>query len=233
MTTTPKQVVNILPTSAPRLPVATVEYSQQYVDQLTNILRLYFNGLDTTFGSLLGDVRTGTTSHPGGGYLAFPYGAFASHTTQTPDATNSPKRVVIDVTDYANDMYYVAGNGLHTKVAGIFNVQFSAQLTNADSQAHDVDIWLRQGSGSGTATDVANTASVATVPGTHGGQPGYYVLAANFYVKLQAGDFIEFWWASNSTQVQLNYLPAITSPFASPGAPSIVATLSFVSRLPS
>lgn len=232
MATTSRQIVNILPASAPRLPVATVEYSQQFMDQLNNILRLYFNGIDTTFGSLLGDVRDGTISHPGGGYLAFPHGAFSSLTTQSVSVINTPTRVAFDHTDFANDMYFVAGDGIHTKVAGIFNVQFSAQLTNADTQAHDVDIWLRQGSGSGVAADVANTASVVTVPSTHGGQPGYNVLAANFYVKLQAGDYIEFWWASNSLQVQMNYLPAITVPFASPGAPSIVATLSFVSRLP-
>jgi hypothetical protein len=56
------------------------------------------------------------------------------------------------------------------------------------------------------------------------------VLAANFYVDLNADEYIEFWWAASNTSVQLNYLPAITTPFASPGAPSFVATVSFVSN---
>ena len=34
--------------AAPRLPIATSEYSRQYQDQLNNILRLYFNQLDST-----------------------------------------------------------------------------------------------------------------------------------------------------------------------------------------
>lgn len=233
MATTPVQITNILPTVAPRLPSATVEYNQQFIDQLTNILRLYFNGIDTTFGGLLGDTKTGTSVHPGGGYLAFPFGSFESHTTQSVATINTPTRVSFDTTDYANDMYFVAGDGIHVKVGGIYNVQYSIQLTNSDTQPHDMDIWIRKGHNSGVASDVANTASVTTVPGTHGGQPGYNVLAANFYLQLQAADYIEFWWASNSTQVQMNYLPAITTPFASPGAPAIVATLSFVSRLPS
>ena len=55
---------------APMLPIAPVEYGQQYQDQFTNILRLYFNGIDTTFGGLLGNVKTGTPLHPGGTYLA-------------------------------------------------------------------------------------------------------------------------------------------------------------------
>jgi len=37
---------------SPRLPVATPDYSQQYQDQLNNILRLYFNQIDNTFQQL-------------------------------------------------------------------------------------------------------------------------------------------------------------------------------------
>jgi hypothetical protein len=32
--------------AAPNLPLATPEYSQQYIDQLNNVLRLYFNRID-------------------------------------------------------------------------------------------------------------------------------------------------------------------------------------------
>ena len=72
---TAKQITNIIPTIAPRLPAATIEYGQQYQDQFTNILRLYFNGIDTTFSGLLGNANTTLGLHPGGGYLAFPYAA--------------------------------------------------------------------------------------------------------------------------------------------------------------
>ena len=53
---------------APNLPLAPPEYNRQFQDQFENILRLYFNQLDNTFGSLLGPT--------GGKYLKFPYGAF-------------------------------------------------------------------------------------------------------------------------------------------------------------
>lgn len=33
-------------TKSPNLPIAPVEYSQEYQDQLNNVLRLYFNQLD-------------------------------------------------------------------------------------------------------------------------------------------------------------------------------------------
>lgn len=37
---------------APRLPNATLEYDPKYIDQLNNILRLYFNQIDNLFGKL-------------------------------------------------------------------------------------------------------------------------------------------------------------------------------------
>jgi len=36
----------IRPSKAPNLPVAPTQYTQQYVNQLLNILRLYFNQVD-------------------------------------------------------------------------------------------------------------------------------------------------------------------------------------------
>lgn len=38
--------------AAPNLPLATPEYSQQYIDQLNNVMRLYFNRLDAVIGQL-------------------------------------------------------------------------------------------------------------------------------------------------------------------------------------
>jgi hypothetical protein len=38
--------------AAPNLPLATVEYDRQYQDQLNNVLRLYFNRLDSILREL-------------------------------------------------------------------------------------------------------------------------------------------------------------------------------------
>lgn len=37
---------------APNLPLATQDYDRQYQDQLNNVLRLYFNRIDSTFNQL-------------------------------------------------------------------------------------------------------------------------------------------------------------------------------------
>jgi len=47
---------------APRLPAAPVEYSQQFMDQLTNILRLYFTQLDNASPILAASQNVGTAN---------------------------------------------------------------------------------------------------------------------------------------------------------------------------
>ena len=48
--------------TAPRLPAAPVEYSQDFMDQLTNILRLYFTQLDNASPMLAASQNVGTTT---------------------------------------------------------------------------------------------------------------------------------------------------------------------------
>jgi hypothetical protein len=48
-------------TKAPNLPIAPVDYSQQYQDQLNNVLRLYFSQLDNPGVSAASTLRTGDT----------------------------------------------------------------------------------------------------------------------------------------------------------------------------
>jgi hypothetical protein len=62
------KVAPLIAPQQPRLPAAPVEYSQRYGDDLTNILRLYFNQLQN-FNQLF-------TTNTGGALLRFPNGAF-------------------------------------------------------------------------------------------------------------------------------------------------------------
>ena len=223
---TAKQITNIIPTVAPRLPAATIEYGQQYQDQFTNVLRIYFNGIDTTFSGLLGNTNVKQGTHPGGAYMAFPYAA-VQRTTNKTFAANTATLVTFDQTDFSNDCTNGASDGIYVNTAGIYNYQFSAQWANPDTQVHTTYIWLRV-----NGTDVAGTGSKFDVPSKHGTSDGYLIAAANFYVQLQAGDHVEMWAAADSTSPYLEAYAAQVSPFAMPSIPSVVATLSFVSRLP-
>jgi hypothetical protein len=73
---------------APRLAAAPVDYDQRFMDQYTNILRLYFNQLDA-FNSQL---RTTLVQPPvDGSTITFPNGAFHQdgNTTLTGNITNN------------------------------------------------------------------------------------------------------------------------------------------------
>lgn len=205
----------------PALPTPRPDYTHNAEGEFRNVLRLFFSRFASAFNALISPSDTGG----GGAGLYFPYGSFSSTQTQSVATINTPTLVTLNVTDGANGTYLQAGNGIHVKSAGVYDVQFSCQITNADVQIHEAAIWLRK-----NGADLAWTNSVVSVQSTHGGLPGYDVVAANFFVELAAGDYIEFWWASNSTQVTLNALPAITTPFTAPGSPSVVITLTFVSR---
>ena len=49
---------------APRLPAAPVEYSQQFMDQLTSIYRLYFTQLDNASPMLAASQNVGSITAP-------------------------------------------------------------------------------------------------------------------------------------------------------------------------
>ena len=69
----------LIPSKAPALPLPPVEYDQRYVDQLLNVLRLYFNTLDNFTQPL--------SSGTGGSFIQFPNGAF--HQDGATDLTGS------------------------------------------------------------------------------------------------------------------------------------------------
>jgi len=52
------EVLSLLRTRAPALPYAPVEYDRRYQDELNNILRLYFNSLDSFISQLMANTAT-------------------------------------------------------------------------------------------------------------------------------------------------------------------------------
>lgn len=219
-------VTNIITSKAPALPQATVEYSRLYQDQYNGVLRLYFSTLDGINSALL--------AASGGRFLSTPHGSFYSTQTQTATANTATtitlnQTVADDTLDFsiAND-----GTARPTRITaaqtGIYNIQFSLQLQNTDNSQHEFDLWLRVNN-----TDVANTNTSITVPARKSSSIyGFAVAAWNLFVKMNAGDYAELVWASNTDLVTIPYAAAITSPYERPATPSVIVTVSFVSRIP-
>ena len=203
---------------APNLPLGPPQYDPQYQDQFANQLRLYFNKVDALFQGLL--------DYKGGSQLNFPYAAIQRTTDKTFTA-NTATQITFDQNDYLNGCTNDGTDGIHVEISGIYNYQFSVQLKNADTQIHSAWIWLRV-----NGTDLAGTGSKFDVTNSHGGTPGFVIAACNFYVSLQAGDYVEMWAAVDNTNITFDATAASSSPFVMPAIPSVVATLSFVSSPP-
>lgn len=58
---TPNKTIRPLPPKAPNLPIGPVNYAQDYINQLLNALRLYFNQLDN-FSLATSTPDSGTTA---------------------------------------------------------------------------------------------------------------------------------------------------------------------------
>jgi hypothetical protein len=161
-----------------------------------------------------------------------PYGAFQDTTDQTATA-NTATVMTFNTTDFANGVSVVTSGGkasrLTVEQAGIYNLQFSAQFQNTDSQLHDVSIWLRKDA-SGAGVDVDGSTGLISVPNSHGGINGHTIVGWNYYVTLNTNDFVEIWWSTPSTNVTIQAYAAGTSP-TRPTTASVVATLTFVSNI--
>ncbi len=73
-----------------------------------------------------------------------PYGSFYDTTTQSIVSTTAAYAMAFNTTVVARDVSIVSNSRLTFAAAGIYNIQFSAQLENSDTVEHDADIWLSQ-----------------------------------------------------------------------------------------
>ena len=97
---------------------------------------------------------------------------------------------------------------------GIYNIQFSAQLTTSTGTAQDIYIWLKK-----NGTDVPTTNTRLTL----GNKNSYIVAAWNFIdVATIGGTYYELTWWSTSNNVTCPY---ISNPSHGPAIPSIIVTI--------
>jgi hypothetical protein len=147
------------------------------------------------------------------------YGAFQSSTTQTAAAANTAYAMTYNTTDYTNGVSIVSSSQLKVTTAGLYNLQFSAQLSSSDSSIHDVSIWLRK-----NGTDISGSNGTVSVPNRHGSVNGGILAAWNYFIQLSATDYVEIMWSTTSTNVSIAALGTQTSP-TRPSTASVIATM--------
>jgi len=211
--TTKNRIINPSP---PNLPLGTDQYERRYQDQFANILRLYFNQLQ--------NALTEITGNAGGKYLAFPYGAFSSNQDQTATA-NTATLMTLNTTDFANEVS-ISNSEIIVANAGIYNLQFSTQFQNTDTAFQNVYIWLKQ-----NGTDITGSTGFVSIPNRHAGTDGHSIVGWNYFLSMNANDYVEIYWSVPNIAVNIQHLAASGTP-TKPSTQSVVATMTFVSALP-
>lgn len=121
-------------------------------------------------------------------------------------------------TNISRDISIVSDSQITFAKAGVYNIQFSAQIYKSGGGTSLVDIWLRK-----NGTNVANTNTEVQVIGN----TGRTLAAWNFVVQASAGDYFQIAWASIDSGVYLDAVEQQTTP-SRPAIPSVILTVTQV-----
>lgn len=152
-----------------------------------------------------------------------PYGAFQDTTDQAAANTTTAYAVTFNTTDYSNGVYLSNSSRLNVRNYGIYNIQFSLQYKNTTNDGQDVDIWFRK-----NGTNVTASNSRFHMPARKStGDPSHLIAAMNFFLEMNAGDYVEVMWRTSDVGVSLEHFPTSTTPDR-PSIPSAIVTLNYV-----
>ena len=195
----------------PALPLAPEQYNRPFMDQNSNVLRLFFTRLTSSLNTLLG-------TDDGGRFLYMPQGLFYSTTDQTAAVANTGYPVEFEITYLGSGVSVVSDTRITATAAGIYNFQVTLNTEHTNASTATVWTWINK-----NGTDVPYGGQVTSVKGA-----GAHATYWNFSIDLTAGQYIEMYWATDDTALSLQST-APTSPH--PGIPSAVVAVSFVSNL--
>ena len=199
---------------APALPTPKKGPVKQYLDDLNNILRLFFNLLSSAVNSVVGEY--------GGRFIEFPNAKFFSTVDQTASVINTAYALQFENT-YLGEAISIAGTPktqITPLYSGVYNFELSVELTSANANSKELSFWVRR-----SGVDIANTGRMHVVAGSGGVDDFEY----SFTLDLTAGQYVELMWATDNTGITIDY-QAAASP--RPAVPSTLLTVVFVSAVP-
>ena len=171
----------------------------------------------------LGQVTISSTSGGGGFNTATgSYGSFYSTQTQT-NVAGTARSMSLNITDITNGVSISGSTNpfntyIKTQNAGVYDIQFSAQVDKTDSGTDEIWIWLRK-----NGTDISDSATSIQLVGNG----AHYVAAWNFFVNAAANDYFQLMWYSTDANVRLHAESAFG---VVPGIPSLIVTANRVDQ---
>lgn len=195
----------------PALPLAPDQYNRPFMDQNSNVLRLFFTRLTNSINTLL-------STDSGGRFLYMPSGLFYSIVDQTAAVANTGYPVEFENTYLARGVSIVSDTRITATASGFYNFQVTLKSEHTNASNVTVWTWINK-----NGTDVPYGGQVTTVKGA-----GSHAIYWNFSIDLTAGQYIEMYWATTDTALSLQ-ATAPTAPH--PGIPSAIVSVGFSSNL--
>jgi hypothetical protein len=144
------------------------------------------------------DINTYSTLGSVEEYMQFGSSAGASGVTIANNALGNPTQITVAQT-------------------GVYNIQFSAQLTKTGGTVGDVNIYFKK-----NGVNIGSSNTIVTLANNN-----HYVVAAwNIFVSLNAGQYAEIVWYTTNANVQLKSINAVAPPIDD--VPSVILTVNKV-----
>ena len=202
----------------PALPIPKAGPLKQYLDDLNNILRLFFNLVANAVNNVFGEL--------GGRFLDVPNALYFS-TVDQPIAVVDTAQVITFNQTYLESGFVLDGgtdSEITATYSGVYNFQFIGQLSSGSASAKNIYVWITR-----NGADLGYTAREFVLQGS--GEIDEIIW--NFNLDLAAGEYIEMTWVSDDINVTMATVPPAVSPATPhPGVTSAVLTINFISALP-
>ena len=198
----------------PALPIPRPGPLKHYLDDLNNILRLFFNLLANAVNNVFGEL--------GGRFIDVPNALYFSTVDQPIAAVDTAQVITFNQT-YLESGFSINGasnSQITATYSGVYNFQFTTQLVSSSASSKTIYIWISR-----NGTDLGYTAKDVILSGSADVNEATW----NFNLDLAAGEYVEMKWSSDDIDASLNS-EAPASPH--PGVASAVVTINFISALP-
>jgi hypothetical protein len=199
---------------APNLPIGPVQYDQRYIDQLLNVLRLYFSQID--------NFAQPFTSQSGGGYLKFPNGAFHQNgyttlTTAIPNSSSTANIVVGSTNGFATAGTILIEEELiaYTGKTSTTFTGITRSVYGSSGSSHAAGVYVSEAQGVASAStalaipyDTTDTSNEVSIDATDNTKivfdvAGYYNVQFSVQLINATGviDGVTFWFRKNTTDI--------------------------------
>lgn len=141
------------------------------------------------------------------------YGEFTKTAASTsPASANTSYAITWDNTEIANGISIVSSSQITVVESGLYQFDVTMQLQSNSGVDKNVIFWFKK-----NGTNIPNTSRIVTVSIND----AYTPISLSDFFSLDAGDYVELWWQSDNTAVELITVAAGgTAPNDYPAAPA-------------